>query len=90
MRIFLIILAPEDFVICHQKNPNFERCVEESISRLTPFLMKGVPEIDLPPMDPLFLSSIKLKEKTEFFQFSLFLGKVYMAGLSRMTVHDVR
>ncbi|CAG9768274.1 unnamed protein product [Ceutorhynchus assimilis] len=41
--------------ICKASDPQYEKCVWNSFEKSRPYLMKGIPEVSLPPMDPFIL-----------------------------------
>ncbi|KAH1024379.1 hypothetical protein HUJ05_003870 [Dendroctonus ponderosae] len=41
--------------ICKASDPKYEKCVLTSFEKTKPYLMKGIPELSLPPFDPFEL-----------------------------------
>jgi len=52
---------PEYIHICKADDPNIVPCINNSVNLLRPRLKTGIPELDVPPMEPLMLNEIKLK-----------------------------
>lgn len=46
--------------MCHKTDPEIDRCILNSIEALRPELVKGIPELDVPPLEPLPLPTISL------------------------------
>lgn len=46
--------------ICNQSDPRLGACIRNSIISLKPYLIKGIPEIDVPSLDPLYVPEIKI------------------------------
>lgn len=54
--IFCIFSA--DYIqplICKASDPEYEKCIWNSFEKSRPYLMKGIPEVSMPPMDPFVL-----------------------------------
>ncbi|XP_012537990.2 protein takeout [Monomorium pharaonis] len=49
---------PEFLHICDTREPHYEKCVEESIEYLNPYLKTGVPEYSIPSLEPLKLKKL--------------------------------
>lgn len=53
-----IYLLPAEYLqeyICKASDPKYEKCVLTSFEKTKPYLMKGIPELSLPPFDPFEL-----------------------------------
>ncbi|KAI4485986.1 hypothetical protein M0804_006475 [Polistes exclamans] len=46
---------PSFFKICHRKDPYLNKCMKESMEQLKPYLNKGIPELNIPPCEPLYI-----------------------------------
>ncbi|KAK5646926.1 hypothetical protein RI129_005390 [Pyrocoelia pectoralis] len=44
---------PSYVPLCKRKEPDLSKCITNSINTLGPYLVKGIPEMNLPPGDPL-------------------------------------
>ncbi|XP_050456572.1 protein takeout [Cataglyphis hispanica] len=51
---------PEFLHICQIHDPQYETCVGNSINTLKPYLKEGVPEYNLPTMEPLKLKKLSV------------------------------
>lgn len=51
-------IAAEFLHICDSRKPNYEACMTESILNLRPYLKTGVPEYNLPSLEPLKLKRL--------------------------------
>lgn len=49
---------PEFLHICQTNDPHYEACISESIAYLKPYLKSGVPEYNIPAMEPLKLKKL--------------------------------
>ncbi|XP_070156458.1 circadian clock-controlled protein daywake-like [Polyergus mexicanus] len=51
---------PEFLHICQTRDPQYETCVSNSINDLKPYLKVGVPEYNIPSMEPLILKKLSI------------------------------
>ncbi|XP_071645747.1 circadian clock-controlled protein daywake-like [Temnothorax longispinosus] len=49
---------PEFLHICQTNDPHYEACITESIEHLKPYLKAGVPEYNIPSLEPLKLKKL--------------------------------
>lgn len=42
-------------LVCKATDPNYEKCFLTGFAKMQPLLLKGIPEVNLPPMDPFVL-----------------------------------
>lgn len=53
-----------DFIhVCKRNDPNIVPCVTESVESLKPYLQTGVPEYNIPSLEPLLLKNLIATEK---------------------------
>ena len=52
--------------ICGRRNPNLDRCVQDSVMKLLPKLYSGIPELDVPSLEPLDIEEIALANLKDF------------------------
>lgn len=50
--------------ICTRNEPNINECIKHSIEVLRPFLVRGIPEIDIPSIDPIDIGDLLVAEHT--------------------------
>lgn len=53
---------PSYIQICSQSDPKLGACIRKSVTSLKPYLIKGIPELDVPPLDPLFVPEISIDQ----------------------------
>ncbi|ALC47748.1 CG2016 [Drosophila busckii] len=79
-----------DFVkICYRDSPDINTCARESFNTLKPRLMKGIPELFIPPMEPLVVPEIKMDQDSG----AIYLHSIYknmkITGMSKHTLNDL-
>ncbi|XP_043462755.1 circadian clock-controlled protein daywake-like [Leptopilina heterotoma] len=55
---------PEFLKICKRNDPHFELCVKKSVEALLPYMKTGVPEYNIPSLEPLFLKELSASQGT--------------------------
>ncbi|XP_011309503.1 protein takeout [Fopius arisanus] len=53
---------PEFLHVCKRNDPNINDCIKNSVEHLRPYLLKGVPEYQIPSIEPLLLKEIVAAE----------------------------
>ncbi|KAF2886123.1 hypothetical protein ILUMI_20050 [Ignelater luminosus] len=53
-------LAASYVHLCKRNDPKLGECFTKTVYEIMPNLIKGIPEMDIPPIDPLEFSSIKI------------------------------
>ncbi|XP_071455418.1 putative beta-carotene-binding protein [Hetaerina americana] len=49
---------PSYIHVCKRSDPNVDKCIKKSIEDLRPQLIKGIPELNVPPLEPLVLPEV--------------------------------
>ncbi|PNF31908.1 hypothetical protein B7P43_G07903 [Cryptotermes secundus] len=78
------------FSICHRSDPNISGCIKNTIEDLRPTLIKGTPELDLIPLDPLNIPRLELREGGGNFRFEQVLTNVTIHGLGAFKLLNVK
>lgn len=58
--IILITFAAEFLHVCQVHQPQYETCITNSINDLKPYLKVGVPEYNIPSLEPLKLRKLSV------------------------------
>ncbi|KAL7728543.1 hypothetical protein ACLKA6_012548 [Drosophila palustris] len=76
--------------VCHRDSPDLNTCARESFESLKPRLMNGIPELFIPPMEPLTVPEIKMDQDSG----AIFLHSTYrnvkITGMSRHKLNDLK
>ncbi|GJQ86327.1 hypothetical protein Trydic_g9023 [Trypoxylus dichotomus] len=62
MRVSICIIAASFIPKCSLSDPNLGDCIKEKANIAIPLVAKGVPEFDIPPVNPAYLRSTQSKE----------------------------
>ncbi|XP_072387345.1 putative beta-carotene-binding protein [Diabrotica undecimpunctata] len=47
---------------CKKSDPDFEQCFTKTLTRFLPLVMNGVPDLGIPPLDPLKLPELAIQQ----------------------------
>ncbi|XP_055633724.1 uncharacterized protein LOC129774053 [Toxorhynchites rutilus septentrionalis] len=53
---------PEYLHVCHRDDPKLTECMKQSIETLRPYLARGIPELDIPSIEPINLGDLIVAE----------------------------
>lgn len=80
---------PSYIKICNQTDPKLGSCIRKSIISLRPYLIRGIPELDVPSLDPLYVPEIKISQ-TGGIQIAASFRNVTIAGPCKFRLRSVR
>ncbi|KAK0082829.1 hypothetical protein PV325_009774 [Microctonus aethiopoides] len=86
--IFLLSVSavdlPEFLHVCNRNDPNINTCISESVMHIRPYLVEGVPDYNIPSLEPLLLKELVASESQNGIRISGNNVKAY--GASDFTV----
>ena len=86
-----ILLFTADFLqICQRSDPNLDLCILNSIHNLSSRFGNGIPELYMPPLEPLNVPEVKIDQSSG----PIFIHSIYenilINGLSDFHIKEVR
>lgn len=75
---------------CSKKDPQLNSCLRTTFNNLRPYLARGIPEIGLPPMEPLKIEHMGIENNAGNIRIKGSFTNVVNAGASNFTVKEVR
>ncbi|KAL1490578.1 hypothetical protein ABEB36_013248 [Hypothenemus hampei] len=94
--VFIVIFCsvqaeiPSYIKVCKRNDPNLSKCMLDSIELLRPKLKSGIPELDVPPLEPLPLNEIKLRTGPDQAQINCNLTNLLVYGPSTFKTLDLK
>ncbi|XP_054276096.1 uncharacterized protein LOC129005429 [Macrosteles quadrilineatus] len=82
--------VPEYVKQCKLSSPNLQECLIGSLHHLRPYLVKGIPEIHLPSVEPFILDSLSLALTGGDQGYKITLRDIHMYGASNFTVTKLK
>lgn len=58
----IFVFSAEYLHVCHKEDPKLTECMKESIETLRPYLARGIPELDIPAIEPINLGDLIVAE----------------------------
>ncbi|XP_034239346.1 circadian clock-controlled protein-like [Thrips palmi] len=82
---------PSYIKVCKRNNPNLNDCIRDSIENLRPQLKAGIPELDVPAMEPLHLREINVTpvQNSRLPRFKALGHNVDARGVSDFKIHKI-
>lgn len=75
---------------CRRNDPDLNECIRKSIEMLRPKMSEGIPELMVPPCEPLTIPKINIKQNAGAIRMESDYTDVSVAGLSNFTLRSVR
>lgn len=75
---------------CRKTDPDLNECIRKSIEMLRPKLSEGIPELLVPPCEPLNIPKINIKQNAGAIRMESDYTDVSVSGLSNFTLRSVR
>jgi len=82
--------APEYVKQCKLSSPQLQECLIGALHHLRPYLVKGIPEIELPSVEPFVLDSLSLALTGGEQGYKITLRDIHMYGASNFTVSKLK
>lgn len=85
--LFVLIQAknydlPDYFPRCYRNDPKLNDCLLKATETVKPFLVAGVPELGINPIEPYLIPQIDLEQGTDALNFKATIKNVSLSGLS--------
>ncbi|KAL7294608.1 hypothetical protein TKK_0011914 [Trichogramma kaykai] len=82
--------TPEYVKQCSKSDPNLKPCLLDALDHLRPYLRDGIPDIDLPAVEPFRMDELKLSLTGGPNGYTVRLRELYVRGASNYTVEDIK
>uniref|UniRef100_A0A1Y1KJ36 Uncharacterized protein n=1 Tax=Photinus pyralis TaxID=7054 RepID=A0A1Y1KJ36_PHOPY len=77
---------PSYIKLCKKTVPDISQCMVNSIAELIPYLIKGIPELNFPPIDPMHGRNVSFTVRQSSIKVYAELGNGVVTGLKDMKV----
>uniref|UniRef100_A0A1B6HSA9 Circadian clock-controlled protein n=1 Tax=Homalodisca liturata TaxID=320908 RepID=A0A1B6HSA9_9HEMI len=75
---------------CKRSSPKLEECLIKALHHVRPYLVKGIPEIEMPSVEPFILDSLTLSLTGGERGYKITLRDIHMYGASNFTVSRLK
>ncbi|KAJ8673658.1 hypothetical protein QAD02_004920 [Eretmocerus hayati] len=82
--------TPEYVKKCSRSDPKLKSCLIDALHHLRPYLRAGIPEIELPTVEPFRMDELKLSLTGGPSGYTIRLRELLVRGASNFTVEDIK
>ncbi|KAF5299970.1 hypothetical protein FQA39_LY11343 [Lamprigera yunnana] len=83
-------VIPDYINVCHRNDSNLVACINNSITILKPYLKDGIPELEVPPLEPLLLDAVDLISGTEATRIAATIYNLTIWGPTSFIILDLK
>ncbi|XP_071455745.1 protein takeout-like [Hetaerina americana] len=83
-------LLPDYIKVCKKSDPKSNQCILNSIQELRPKLLKGIPELNVPSLEPLNIPEIKFSSGPQAAKFDATLSNIVVRGPGSFIIRELR
>lgn len=89
--LFLFHFYAAKYILpCSRSDPQINQCVKKSFNHLKPFLGKGLPEINVPALEPLVVEQMNMDNDAGAVRIKARFSEISAKGASNYTIREVR
>lgn len=89
--LFLFHFYAAKYILpCSRSDPQINQCVKKSFNHLKPFLGKGLPEINVPALEPLIVEQMNMDNDAGAVRIKARFSEISAKGASNYTIREVR
>jgi len=81
---------PDYIHICKRTDPHVAKCIRESVEVLKPRLKSGIPELNVPSIEPLHIDKIEIFRGDGSSNFKAYLKNVKVYGASNFKITKIK
>lgn len=74
---------------CNKNDPNLTECIRQTIESMRANLTHGIPELLIPPCEPLQIPEIRITQNAGAIRMDSEYSNVIIYGLSNFTLRDI-
>ncbi|XP_017892818.1 uncharacterized protein LOC108632638 [Ceratina calcarata] len=82
--------TPEYILPCDRSDPKIETCFQKTLNHLQPYLLKGIPELDLPPIEPLVIPELGMENGQGAVRVKALFSNITVFGAGNYTITKTR
>lgn len=86
----VVCAIPPYIKVCSKHDPNINDCIADSINQLREKLTAGIPELEVPPLEPFKLNEIRLLRGPNAARLDINLTDIQVWGPSKFVVRDLK
>lgn len=86
----LFSCSAEYIHVCKRNDPHVSKCIRESIEVVRPRLAKGIPEIQVPGLEPLYIPDVVIANGNGASNFKAILKNINVYGASDFKITKLK
>lgn len=75
---------------CSRTDPQINQCIKKSFNHLRPYLGKGLTELNVPALEPLFIDQLGMDNDAGAVRIKARFSEILAKGTSNYTIKEVR
>ncbi|KAG7200225.1 hypothetical protein KM043_017702 [Ampulex compressa] len=83
-------VTPEYILPCNRTDPKLEFCVMRTLNHLQPYLIKGIPDLELPPIEPLIIPELRMENGQGAVRVRAVFSNITAIGGGNYTLNKIR
>ncbi|XP_034938296.1 protein takeout-like [Chelonus insularis] len=83
-------VTPEYILPCSRSDPALDKCIQKAFNHLRPYLIKGIPELELPSIEPLVIPQLGMENGQGAVRVKALFTNITTYGSGNYTVSKVR
>ncbi|XP_068152474.1 protein takeout [Drosophila tropicalis] len=81
-------VMPDYIQVCHRHEPELSKCLKNSVHSLRPYLAKGIKELNIPPLEPLYIGDLNILDGSA--GLTVLAKKLSIKGASNFEITKLR
>ncbi|KAL7294599.1 protein takeout-like [Trichogramma pretiosum] len=82
--------TPEYVIPCSRADNKLDACIQRAFNHIRPYLVKGIPELSLPPIDPLVIPELKIENGQGAVRVRALFSNITSFGAGNYSINKVR
>lgn len=82
--------TPEYILPCNRGDPEIDTCIKNSFNHLRPYLARGLPDLQVPPVEPLLIDRLVMENSAGPVRVTAAFNNITVVGPSNYTVTKIR
>ncbi|XP_072935639.1 protein takeout-like [Epargyreus clarus] len=81
---------PDYLLPCKRSDPKLDDCIKNSFNHLRPYLARGLPDLGVPPVEPLFIDRLVMENDAGPVRVTAAFSNISVMGPSNYTITKIR
>ncbi|XP_050529036.1 protein takeout-like [Daktulosphaira vitifoliae] len=85
-----LIQLPDGFITCKRSDPLVNKCIQKALQSGVPRVLKGYPNLDVVPIDPLYITEMDIEQTKGPFVFKLSLKDMNIFNFGSVKILSIK